>query len=233
MDRKDLGSEQNRNYRLWQKYNAFQNTTRISQREFAKRYGFDSAGTVSQFLHGLRPLRIDSALQFCKGLNCSLSEILDPETIRLITECNKALNNIPSQPDANHKIIKTYSFGQALYVASGAVGSPSGTLSSDYEESRKVIGLEIESEDMAPDFAPGDTIIVDLIATPKPGDYVLFSVPSRRKAMLREYFVCSLKASGDDVFELRPKDAHFPTFSSTTSEVKILGVVVERRTKYA
>lgn len=232
MDKKNLGSEQNRNYRLWQKYNAFQQTNRISQREFAARNGFDSAGTVSQFLHGLRPLRIDSALQFCKGLNCSLGDILDPETIRLITECNKALSDVPSEPNTHHKIVKIYSFEQALYVASGAVGSPSGTVSTDYDEARKIIGLEVKSEEMSPSFVPGETVFVELKATPRPGDTVLVSMPMRTKAMLREYFVPSVSASGEDIFEVRPKDSHFPAFSAG-SGVKILGVVIEKRTRYA
>lgn len=232
MEKKDWGSEQNRNYRLWQKYIAFQATKRISQREFAERNGFDSAGTVSQFLHGQRPLRIDSALQFCKGLNCSLSEILDPESIRIIQESYKALNDIPTEPMTNRKVVKTYSFEQALYVASGAVGVPLGTIPSDYEESRKVIGLHIQSEDMAPEFVPGDTVIVDLKAVPRPGNFVLVAVPSRTKALLREYFVRSVSSSGQDAYELRAKDEHFPSFSSENG-VKILGVVVEKRSKYA
>ena len=53
----------------------------MSQAEFGKTYGIGTQGMVWQYLSGHRPLNLDAAAKFAKGLRCTIADI-SPELAR-------------------------------------------------------------------------------------------------------------------------------------------------------
>ena len=60
----------------------------------------------------------------------------------------------------------------------------------------------------------------------KKGDFVMLKVGGKA------YAVTGIDEFGRDIFELRPLNPLFPTLSSQTNPLQILGVVVECRTRF-
>ena len=47
----------------------------LTQKEFGERYGIGTAGMVWQYLNGYRPLNVEAAARFAKGLRCTIEDI--------------------------------------------------------------------------------------------------------------------------------------------------------------
>ena len=47
----------------------------MTQKEFGQNYGIGSQSMVAQYLNGTRPLNIDAAAKFAKGLRCTIYDI--------------------------------------------------------------------------------------------------------------------------------------------------------------
>lgn len=58
---------------LWNRQPA--GPARLSQSEFAERYGFGTQGNLSHYLHGRRPLNLKAVGAFAKGLGVEIAEI--------------------------------------------------------------------------------------------------------------------------------------------------------------
>lgn len=233
MTKIDPSSKANRNKKLWEKFKTFQAINRISQKQFAEDFGLCSVSNISQYLHGFRPLNLESGLKFAKGLQCPLEDIISTDLAQLVREAYAALNKAPELYKDDGRIIKIFSLEQAIYVSSDAVGASYDQVHTDYKENEKIIAIRVDSNEMAPALSEKDLVFVDLKATPSPSDIVLVAVPNRIKALFRKYVVKSVDAQGCDVFDLVPSDSNFPTISSTLQGVRVLGVVIERRTGFA
>ncbi|HCL59936.1 MAG TPA: peptidase [Acinetobacter sp.] len=92
-----------------------------------------------------------------------------------------------------------------------------------------VFSLEIDGLSMAPEFMPGDEIVVDAALDPKPGSLVVAQEIQHGVAMttFKKYRVVGVNEHGVDIIELVPLNPDFPTYNSSQIEISIIGVVVQ------
>jgi len=100
----------------------------------------------------------------------------------------------------------------------------------DQNLSEWAFALDVEGESMAPDFRPGDRIIVDPEVSPNPGDYVIARNGSEQ-ATFKKYRPRGIDATGNMIFELLPLNDDYPTLRSDTESLTVIGVVTEHRKK--
>ena len=78
---------------------------------------------------------------------------------------------------------------------------------------------------MEPQFKPGDVAIIDGELIPKPGDFVLAYLPSKKQAVLRKFG----EADGC-LFQLLASNELWATITSKQdNEIQLLGVIMESR----
>ncbi|MBD8531473.1 MULTISPECIES: LexA family transcriptional regulator [unclassified Massilia] len=100
----------------------------------------------------------------------------------------------------------------------------------DQDLSAWAFALDVEGLSMAPDFRPGDRIIVDPEISPNPGDFVIARNGSEQ-ATFKKYRPRGIDAAGNMVFELVPLNDDYPTLRSDTEQLTVIGVVTEHRKK--
>lgn len=100
----------------------------------------------------------------------------------------------------------------------------------DQDLSAWAFALDVEGLSMAPEFKPGDRIIVDPELAPNPGDFVVARNGSEQ-ATFKKYRPRGIDASGNMVFELVPLNDDYPTLRSDTEHLSVIGVVTEHRKK--
>lgn len=91
-----------------------------------------------------------------------------------------------------------------------------------------VFALRVEGLSMAPDFLPGDELIVDASLEAKPGSLVIAQEIQHgiARTTFKKYRVIGVNEFGVDVIELVPLNPDYPTYNSTQIEISIIGVVV-------
>lgn len=100
----------------------------------------------------------------------------------------------------------------------------------DQDLSRWAFALDVEGLSMAPQFQPGDRIIVDPELAPNPGDFVVARNGSEQ-ATFKKYRPRGIDARGEMVFELVPLNEDYPTLRSDNEKLVVIGVVTEHRKK--
>lgn len=100
----------------------------------------------------------------------------------------------------------------------------------DQDLSRWAFALDVEGLSMAPQFQPGDRIIVDPELAPNPGDFVVARNGSEQ-ATFKKYRPRGIDANGEMIFELVPLNEDYPTLRSDTERLVVIGVVTEHRKK--
>lgn len=135
------------------------------------------------------------------------------------------------QPNAAplHKI-PVLDFVQAgLFHECGYDGiNPKGDTYTTYQNAKPecVFSLEVSGLSMAPEFNPGDKLVVDASKPPYPGCYVIAQNGSH-EATFKKYRAIGYDEHGRETFELIPLNPDFPTMNSVQQEIRIIGVVVE------
>lgn len=108
--------------------------------------------------------------------------------------------------------------------------NPLGTSWTTYEGARPecVFSLKVEGLSMAPEFIPGDELVVDGSLDPKPGSLVIAQEIQHglARTTFKKYRVIGVNEYGVDVIELVPLNPDFPTLNSNQIEISIIGVVV-------
>ncbi|MDC5257346.1 helix-turn-helix domain-containing protein [Acinetobacter baumannii] len=116
--------------------------------------------------------------------------------------------------------------------------NPLGTTWTTYQGARSecVFSLKVEGLSMAPEFMPGDEIVVDGALEAKPGSLVIAQEVQHgvARTTFKKYRVIGVNEFGVDIIELVPLNPDFPTLNSTQIEISIIGVVVRhnREVKY-
>ncbi len=122
---------------------------------------------------------------------------------------------------------------QALKVnssaASPAIGDPLGWLFTQSDLSSRAYALEVSGNSMQPVFQPGDWIILDPMATPEPGDFVVAKYGEKKELIFRKYRPKGLDNSGNMTFELVPLNEDFPSLRSNMVPIEIIGTLIEHR----
>lgn len=106
--------------------------------------------------------------------------------------------------------------------------NPKGDTYTTYQNAKPecVFSLEVSGLSMAPEFNPGDKLVVDASKPPYPGCYVIAQNGSH-EATFKKYRAIGYDEHGRETFELIPLNPDFPTMNSTQQEIRIIGVVVE------
>jgi hypothetical protein len=102
-----------------------------------------------------------------------------------------------------------------------------------------VFGLEIETESMLPDFAPGEVVLLDTGVKPQPSDFVAAMIIGEPRVTFRRLRVRGRGDNGLPVFQLIARNHDFaspliadePTTieGAQVSQGRILGTLVEHR----
>ena len=93
-------------------------------------------------------------------------------------------------------------------------------------------GLRVEGDSMAPDFKPGDYVVVDPDAPVRPGDIVVAKLDRQNSATLKKYRSRGEDAAGYPVFELVPLNDDYATLTvDSTNPGRLIAPVVEHHRK--
>lgn len=102
-------------------------------------------------------------------------------------------------------------------------------IDSEIDAGEDAFFLRINGMSMEPKFSEGDLVLIDVRKRPKPSDFVA-AVNGNGEATLKRYRELSeIAPSGNPHFELVPLNQDFPTLSSLTQDIRIIGVAVEHR----
>ena len=94
-----------------------------------------------------------------------------------------------------------------------------------------VFGLTVEGMSMAPEFLPGDSLVIDASLAPQPGSFVIAQNGSY-EATFKKYRVIGYDEYGREEFELVPLNPDYPTLSSRDHKISIIGVMVRHERCY-
>lgn len=138
-------------------------------------------------------------------------------------------SNVQPSTSPLHKI-PVLDFVQAgLFHECGYDGiNPKGDTYTTYQNAKPecVFSLEVSGLSMAPEFNPGDKLVVDASKSPYPGCYVIAQNGSH-EATFKKYRAIGYDEHGRETFELIPLNPDFPAMNSVQQEIRIIGVVVE------
>ena len=83
--------------------------------------------------------------------------------------------------------------------------------------------VEVQDDSMAPDYAPGDHVLLDPNEAPRAGDIVLLKLPSG------ELFLRVFTPRTAHLFDGVAINAHYQAVSSATDSAEVIAVMVEHR----
>ena len=96
--------------------------------------------------------------------------------------------------------------------------------------SRVAFALKIEGLSMAPEFQPGDVIIVDPNTQPRPGDLVVAKLDDEESATFKKYRDRGTDNAGERIIELVPLNPDYPTLHiSASTPGRIIATMIEHR----
>jgi len=105
-------------------------------------------------------------------------------------------------------------------------------IDSEIDAGEDAFFLRIKGRSMEPKFIEDDLVLIDVRRRPHPGDYVA-AVNDGGEATLKRYReLGELSGSGNPHFELVPLNRDYPTLSSKTQNIRIIGVAVEHRSYF-
>ena len=149
-------------------------------------------------------------------------------------EAKSNFSNV-SISDLPFRKIPVLDFVQAgLFNSVGYDGiNPKGETYTTYQGARpeEVFSLSVEGMSMAPEFLPGDSIVIDASLSPQPGSYVIAQNGSY-EATFKKYRVIGYDEYGREEFELVPLNPDYPTLSSREHKISIIGVMVRHMRDY-
>ena len=93
---------------------------------------------------------------------------------------------------------------------------------------RNSFAMRIADEAMGPLFAIGDMVLADPDVAPLPGDVVVASA-GKQPAIVRQYKVKEIGATGHPVVDLVPLNPLHPTIKSENHPIRVVGTMMEHR----
>ncbi len=111
-----------------------------------------------------------------------------------------------------------------------AIGGGEEFLTTDLPVSPHTFALVLEGLSMAPDFSPGDKVIIDPATAPRPGEFVVAKREKDQEATFKKYRLRGQDAQGRDIIELVPLNPDWPTLIiDADNPGYIIGTMVEHR----
>lgn len=81
----------------------------------------------------------------------------------------------------------------------------------------------VPDDSMAPDFQPGDHVLLDPAEAPRAGDVVLVRLPAG------DYYLRIYRPRTAQIFEAVPLNPNYQAMSSTTDHAEVAAVMIEHR----
>ena len=180
---------------------------------------------------GRSPSQVNDMLSGTKSFGSKIARSIE-ETLKLPAGYLDEPHELESIPSHRGKRIPVLSFVQAGYPTDTGNDSYDEWINVDDNTPDGSYALRINGKSMEPVFCQGDIVIVDPTLSARAGDYVVARVANcyENEATLKQYAVTGFDKNGVETFELRPLNPLFPTLSSTSLELILVGVVVEKRT---
>lgn len=111
-----------------------------------------------------------------------------------------------------------------------SAGGGEDYLLTDREVSPQTFALVIEGDSMAPEFQPGDKVIIDPAVRPRPGEFVVAKRDQDQEATFKKYRLRGHDEEGREIVELVPLNPDWPTLViDTENPGHIVGTMVEHR----
>lgn len=142
---------------------------------------------------------------------------------------NVSFNNLPVMEIPVLDYVQAGLFGTVGYDGI----NPHGKTYTTYQTSKpsEVFGLTVEGMSMAPEFLPGDSLVIDASIAPQPGSFVIAQNGSY-EATFKKYRVIGYDEYGREEFELVPLNPDYPTISSRDHKISVIGVMVRHERSY-
>lgn len=111
-----------------------------------------------------------------------------------------------------------------------APGGGEEVLMTDLPVGPHAFALVIEGQSMAPEFQPGDKVIIDPTVRPRPGEFVVAKRDKDQEATFKKYRLRGQDERGRDIIELAPLNSDWPTLViDVENPGQIVGTMVEHR----
>ena len=107
-------------------------------------------------------------------------------------------------------------------------GDADDWLLTDLDLSPSAFALQIKGDSMLPEFKEGDRVIIDPNVGPLPGDFVV-AKNGDDEATFKKYRPRGVNEQGAQVFELVPLNEDYPSMRSDSTQISIIGTMVEHR----
>lgn len=180
-----------------------------------------------------KPQQINDMLAGKKSFGPKIARYIE-STLQLPNGFLDEPHELTSTKLSNSKKIPLLSFVQAGVMTESGDNSYDDWIDVGEDIPANAYALEIRGASMEPVFHEGQIVIINPNLCPHPGDYVVARLDNTygNEATMKQYAVTGIDEFGRDIFELRPLNPLFPTLSSQTNPLQILGVVVECRTRF-
>ena len=199
----------------------------LSQKDVAKQFGISSQA-ISQWESGrTRP----DSLKLTK-----LARLFHVRVQWLLDEFGPMASDKDVPDDAPAQIVRVpvidrVEAGNRTEVEDPCVaGSADEFLQTDLDVSTSTFALIIQGRSMAPDFQPGDKVIIDPAIQPRPGDFVVAKRDNDQAPTFKKYRPRSQDELGQEVIELTPVNPDWPTLIiDQENPGHVVGTMVEHR----
>ncbi|WP_394650896.1 LexA family protein [uncultured Acinetobacter sp.] len=208
---------------------------KIKQVDLINKYGL-SKGTVSKWVSGTNTPNGENLTKLAEILKTTESWIINGDdskkfNVQEFTKNDENYSNVRASEKKLKKIplldyVQAGLLSEVGYDGVNPLGSSWTTYESVHPEC--VFSLLVEGLSMAPEFMPGDELVVDGSLEAKPGSLVVAQEVQHglARTTFKKYRVIGVNEFGVDVIELVPLNPDFPTLNSTQIEISIIGVVV-------
>jgi len=179
-------------------------------------------GNLSRVETGKQGASEEMLRKIAAALGCTVAELFaGAEGVANITPTPIGSRRIPliSYVQAGH---------MTEVVDSYQVGDGAEWILTDLELSPSAFALKIKGDSMLPEFREGDTVIIDPLVQPLPGDFVV-AKNGVNEATFKKYRPRGANDRGESVFELVPLNEDYPSLRSDITPVRIIGTMVEHR----
>ena len=206
---------------------AAREAARLSQQAIADHFGL-SAQAVSQWETGTTKPGADRIAALARLLHANLEWLINGQGPQA-----------PPGVSATGETSATISVPVIDYVTAGSwtevadpfmPGGGFDYIGTDLSISPASFALIIDGRSMAPEFQPGDKIIIDPSVTPRPGEYVVAKLDETDEATFKKFRPRGRDSGGVDIIELVPLNSDWPSLSIDADHPgHIVGTMVEHR----
>jgi SOS-response transcriptional repressor LexA len=189
--------------------------------ELAFQIGGDN-GNLSRLERGKQGYSDETLRKIAQALGCSVADLFSgAERESNVTQVPLGTRRIPlvSYVQAGH---------MTEAVDPYALGDADEWMLTDLDLSANAFALKIKGDSMLPEFREGDTVIIDPLVPPLPGDYVV-AKNGENEATFKKYRPRGMNEQGRQVFELVPLNEDYPSMRSDLTHIHIIGTMVEHR----